>query len=146
MIREARPGDVDRIVELGSKSIAEGPYKDQLLDKPEVTRSLTAKMLASENAHVLVAEDADGVFGLFAYILFPHYFSGEMTAGEMIWYVVPEKRAGSPVSLELLWKAQQSAKEKGARRFQLTAPTPEIGRMYSQMRFREIETTYQREL
>ena len=146
MIREAEAKDIPRIVELGSKSISEGPYRDQLLDNPEVTRSLTAKMLSSENAHVLVAEDADGVFGLFAYILFPHYFSGELTAGEMIWYVVPEKRAGSPTSLELLWKAQQSAKEKGAKRFQLTAPTPEIGRMYSQMRFKEIETTYQREL
>lgn len=150
MIREASEQDIPRIVEMGSRSIREGPYRNQLSDNPEVTKQLAAKLLTSENAKVLVLENDGHVDGVFAFILFSHYFSGEMTAGEMIWYVEPEGRAmegfGAGGALNLLDEGERLAKKLGAKRMQLTAPTRMVGELYKRRRYCEIETTYQREL
>lgn len=144
MIRAATCDDIPRIVELGSRSIWEGPYKDQLEDNPSVTRELTEKLLTLENAKVLVSESDGVINGLFAFILFPHYFSGQLTAGEMIWYVIPEARGQA--SLELLWAAEKLAFEMGAKRMQLTAPTEQVGKIYERIKYVQVECTYQAKL
>jgi GNAT superfamily N-acetyltransferase len=143
-IREALPSDIARIVELGSRSLIEGPYKDQLADRPDVTTALAQKLVEMGNAKILVSETPDGIVGLFAFIVFAHYYSGETVAGEMIWYVIPEARK-SNIALELLWAAERLAHELGAKKMQLTAPTDEIAGMYQKLRgYRKVETAFQR--
>ncbi len=145
MIREATEKDIPRIVELGSRSLIEGPYKDLLADKPEVTANLAARLLNLKTAQILVA-DEDQIVGIFAFIVFPHYFSGETVAGEIIWYVVDEARK-SNCALELLWAAEKKAFELGAKKMQLTAPTDEIARMYGLLRgYGKVEIVFQRSL
>jgi GNAT superfamily N-acetyltransferase len=144
VIREAVEADIPRIVEMGSRSIMEGPYREQLDDKPEVTQALARNVVTMPNAKVLVCEQDGKVCGLLAFIVFPHYFSGEITAGELIWYVEPEARAGGD-AIRLLGEAEKLAKSLGAKRFQMTAPTKEIGALYARCGgYKEIETTYQR--
>lgn len=146
MIRAAEEKDIPRIVELGSQSLAEGPYKDLLADKPEVTGNLAARLLNLDTAKILVAEDDGVIVGVFAFVVFPHYFSGETVAGEVIWYVQPESRRGSN-ALELLWAAERQAYELGAKKMQLTAPTDEIAAMYGMLRgYVKVETAFQRNL
>lgn len=133
-------------MELGSRSLLEGPYRDKLADRPDVTSALARKLVEMETAKILVAENPDGIVGLFAFIIFPHYYSGETVAGEMIWYVVPEARK-SNTALELLWAAERLAQELGAKKMQLTAPTDEIAGMYQKLRgYSKVETAFQREL
>lgn len=146
MIREANAEDIPRIVELGSRSLVDGPYRDQIADRPDITTALAKKLLTqTAGARILVAEREDQIVGLFAFIIFPHYYSGEIVAGEMIWYVLPEARIGSNLALALLWKAEQLAHELGAKKMQLTAPTDEIAAMYSKLRgYRKVETAFQR--
>ncbi len=145
-IREAKLEDVATIVELGSRSLVDGPYHEQLADRPDVTRELTRSLIDRNGARILVAERDGAIVGLFAFIVFPHYYSGETVAGEMIWYVVPEARQ-SNIALELLWKAEQMAHDLGAKKMQLTAPTDEIAGMYQNLRgYRKVETAFQRDI
>lgn len=130
---------------MGSRSIAEGPYREQLSDNPEVTRELTQKLLTQENVRILVSEDDGKVCGVLCFLLFPHYFSGEMTAGELIWYMEPEYRH-SWAAICLLRAAQRLAKEMGAKRMQFTAPTVEVGKAYESLGYKQVEITYQRSL
>lgn len=132
---------------MGSRSLLEGPYKELLADKPEVTARLAEKLLTMENARVLVAELNSKLVGAFAFVLFDHYYSGEKVAGEMIWYLEPEARTGRPIALELLWAAEKLAHELGAKKMQLTAPTEEIATMYQRLKgYVKVETSFQREL
>jgi hypothetical protein len=145
-IRIAEARDIPAIIAMGSRSLLEGPYRDQLADKPGVTTALAEKLLTMEMAKILVCEEQDGLLGVFAFVVFPHYYSGETVAGEMIWYVVPEARKSNR-ALELLWAAERLAHEIGAEKMQLTAPTDEIAAMYGQLRgYLKVETAFQRSL
>jgi GNAT superfamily N-acetyltransferase len=83
--------------------------------------------------------------GLLGFIVFPHYFSRELTAGELMWYVEPEFRQ-SFTALALLRKAEQMARAMGAKRMQFTAPTVEVGKAYEALGYKQIEVSYQKEL
>lgn len=146
MIREARSEDVERIVEMGSRSLKEGPYHAMLADRPDITRALARRLIEQPNARILVAIDQDKTVGVFAFIVFPHYYSGEDVAGEMIWYVEPEART-SGFALELLWAAEKFASSLGAKKMQLTAPTDELAAAYQKLRgYAKVETAFQRDI
>lgn len=146
MIRAAFEADIPAIVAMGSRSLVEGPYRDLLADRPDVTSGLAEKLLQSPNAKILVSEDEGKIVGLFAFVIFPHYFSGEIVAGEVMWYVAPEARKSNR-ALELLWAAERFALQLGAKKMQLTAPTDEIAAMYQKLRgYQKVETAFQRNL
>lgn len=150
MIREATPADIPRIIEMGRKFLLSGPYRDIMPDNPEVATSLAEKLVAYPEAKVLVAEEEGKVIGVFAFVVFPHYYSGLSTAGELIWYILPEHRrmtsfTDSP-ALNLLNEAEKLAKEMGAVQMHLTAPTIEIGSLYKRRGYKQVEIGFQREL
>lgn len=129
---------------MGSRSLVEGPYKDLLADRPAITQALAKKLLELDNAKILVCEVDGKIGGVFAFIVFPHYYSGEITAGEMIWFVESEIRK-TGAGLELLWAGEKLAKSLGATKMQLTAPTDEIAEMYGRLRgYKKVETAFQR--
>ena len=150
MIRLAEAKDVPRIVEMGSISLRDGAYKNVIADSPEVTAELAKRLLFMENARILVLEIDGALQGLFAFLLIPHYYSGEKCGVEIMWYVQPEFRAygtGWPDSLKLLWAAEKMAAEWGALKFQLTAPTDAICEMYGRLRgYSKVETSFQRDI
>lgn len=145
-IREASETDIPQVVEMGSRSLLEGPYRDLLADNPAVTSELIKKLLTTPNAKILVSEQFGKLTGVFAFIIFPHYYSGEQVAGEMIWYVMPEARPSGP-GLELLWAGEKLAHDLGAKKMQLTAPTDEMAEAYSKLRgYQKVETAFQRDI
>lgn len=145
IIREATLEDVPRIVELGRKFIANGPYKDQL-DNPAQADHIARWMIVNQKAKVLVAQMDGTIQGMIAFIIYPHYFTGQPTANEMIWYVEPEARAGG-IAMRLMHAAESLAKEMGAIRMQFTAPTAEIGKLYERWcGYHQVEISYERTL
>lgn len=145
-VRKAEPQDIPRIVELGRRFLLEGPYKDQLKDNPEEATAFAFAVMNHLNGKILVSHGDHGVNGVFCFIVNPHYFSGEMTAMELIWYVEPESRPGG-IALKLLAEAENWARELGVKRMQLTAPTEEVGKLYRYCGgYKKIEVTYQRTL
>lgn len=145
MIREARNADIPRIVEMGARSLREGPYRDLVGDNPQQTAALAISVIQNQNAKLLVDEQDGELAGLLAFVIFPHYFSQEPTAGEVMWYVEPEKRQ-SLIAVCLLRAAERLAREMGAVRMQFTAPTAEVGRAYEALGYKPIEVNYQKAL
>jgi len=143
MIREAIETDIPRIVEMGTRSLREGPYKDLVGDNPEQTAKLALDVLTK--GMILVAEQDEKLIGLLAFIVFPHYFSGELTAGEVMWYVEPEFRS-SFTALQLLRGAERMARSFGAKYMQFTAPTAEVGRAYEALNYKQVEVSFQKAL
>lgn len=141
-VRLAELSDIDRVLELGYRFLEEGPYKDQLGKNEDVSRRLTHVLINNPNSRVIVAEVDDRVVGTFAFIFYEHYFSGERTAGEIIWYVEPEYRSQG-LALEMLWFAEDLAFKMGALRFQLTAPTKAVEEIYKKLHYLPIEVSYQ---
>lgn len=143
-IREANESDIPAIVKLGSRSLLDGPYKDKIKDNPEQSAE-TALTIIRKSGKVLVWEEDNQITGLLAFIMFPHYFSGELTAGEMMWYVVPEARKGG-AALKLLWEAEKLAKQMGAVSMQFTSPSREVDALYNRFGYKPVETTYMKRL
>jgi len=142
-IRDARPADAGRIIEMGRTFLLNGPYCEQLEDVPEQFYRFVEALFVNPSAKILVYED-NGVHGVFAFVLVPHYLSGEQIATELIWYVEPEHRGKA--SLELLWAAERMAYEMGAKRMQLTAPTESVGEIYKRCKYTLVEVGYQAKL
>lgn len=144
-IREAKPTDIPRLVEMGSRSLMEGPYKGRIKDNPEQAAVLALGVIQGHNGKFLISEEADKITGFLAFIVFDHYASGEATAGELMWYVEPEHRK-SWTAIALLSAAEGLARDMGAVRMQFVAPQKEVARAYEELGYHEIEVTYQKEL
>lgn len=146
MIREATQADIPRIVEIGSNSLADGPYRDIIADKPEQSAKLAIAILASDKGKILLWENEAGkVVGLLAFLVSDHYFTGEPTANEIMWYVEKEERAGCP-AIRLIWAAETAAKAMGATYFGFTAPTSEVESLYKRFGYQQIEVSYGKKL
>ena len=143
-IREAVELDIPRIVAMGRRFLAEGPYAGQLGDNPEQALRFTKMIIGNPQARIFVSDLNGELTGLIAFILFPHHFSGDLTAIELIWYVEPEHRG--QVSMELMWAAEKKAKEMGARFMQFTSPDAKASRIYERFGYKQIEVGYQKEL
>lgn len=143
-IREARESDIPRIVEMGSRSLTEGPYADEI-DNPEQSAKTALGVIQSANGKVLLAEEDGNAVGLLGFVLYPHYFTGKQTAIELMWYVEPEFRQ-SFTAISLLRAGQRIAKAMGAVKMQFTAPTPEVGKAYELLGYKPLEISYQKTL
>lgn len=144
LIRLAKESDFERVTELGRKYLLEGPYKDQLTDNPEAVERFFFWLFKQDNARILIFEEFEHVEGVFAFFIYPHYYGGELCANELIWCVDKGHRGRG--SLELLWAAEKMAYDMGAVRMQLTAPTPDIGKLYERCRYKLVECGYQARL
>lgn len=149
MIREATKDDMTRVVEMGRRFLLEGPYKKHLADNPKAAEEFGLKVMLPLG-RILVSEESGCINGVFAFLLSPHCFSGEMTATEFIWYVEPESRKmrgfGDGISTQLFDAAEKLAKDLGAKRIQMTAPTEMVGSFYKRRGYEQIEVAYQRSL
>lgn len=144
-IRLASRRDIPRITELGREYLLLGPYKDQITDNPEAIERFTAWLFQQEHARILVYEAGETVQGVLAFIIYPHYYGGDLCANELIWCV--DKAYRGQASMELLWNAEQMAYDMGAVYMQLTAPTREIGLLYEHCKgYKLVEVGYQAKL
>ena len=146
MIRAATTDDVSDIVRLGSQSLIDGPYAGMLKDTPEQSAKLAIEVIEKSNGKILLYQnDAGKVAGLLGFLVFPHYFTQEPTATEIMWYVEPNERKEGG-AIKLLWEAEKQAKEMGATRMGFSAPNEEVGKLYERFGYRKLEVTYMKEL
>jgi GNAT superfamily N-acetyltransferase len=143
MIRAATESDLPRLIEMGSRSLREGPYKDQIEDNPEQAAKLGLEVIRSRRGMVLVAEEAGALVGLLGFIVTPHYFSGLLTGQEIMWWVEPEHRR-SMIGVCLIRACERMARDLGAKRMQFTAPTREVAAAYEAMGYTALEVGYQK--
>lgn len=148
MIREAETTDIPRIIEMGSRSLREGPYKDQIADNPEQATVTALQVIESSEGRILLAEEDGQVIGLVGFVVFPNYFTGEPTGNEIMWWVEPECRKKFPFTAIALFRAAEriARDECGATKMCFTAPTQEVGKMYEMLGYSPVEVAYQKAL
>ena len=109
---EAGSDDFDLVFQLGLLMHAESSYsklkfsKNKLLDIFEM-------YLQDDNKVVFIAVDGDKPLGLYAGYISEYYFSEELVANDIAWFVVREKR-GTRIGLRLLDCFEHWAKERGS--------------------------------
>jgi Acetyltransferase (GNAT) family len=145
LIRAATEADLPDIVRLGRQSLIDGPYAGIIKDNPEHAAQLALSVIQGRGGRILLLEIEKRVVGLLGFFIFVHYFTGEPTATEIMWYVEPESRIGIG-GLELMWEAEKQAKEMGATWMGFTAPNEAVGEFYERRKYRKMETTYAKEL
>jgi GNAT superfamily N-acetyltransferase len=144
VIREATTEDIPRVVELGKLSLIDGPYRETIkFNHEQATRFAT--LIIQAVGKVLVWEEGGETVGLLAFLLMPHYLSGEQTAQEVMWYVLPEHRSGG-TAIRLLWAAEELAKKLGAKRMLFTAPNMNVAHIYERFGYKQIEIGFQKAL
>jgi ribosomal protein S18 acetylase RimI-like enzyme len=141
MIRDAQLSDVPRLVEMGQRFIKETSYSKHLRDNPECAAVLITSLI--EKGSLLILEQGQEIIGMLGFVMFPHFMSGDLTAGEIFWWVEPEHRGQG---LKLLREMERRARVEGAKYVQMVAPNEKVGRLYERLGFDRIETSYQRAL
>lgn len=141
MIRAAYLGDIPRLVEMGQRFHRETAYSDHLKANPEQMRMMAEKILKDDGW--LVSERDGQICGMIGIVLFPHFLSGEMIAGEVVWWVEPEYRGEG---VKLMRAAEKRAKASGAKRMQMIAPTDQVAAVYRRLGYDFVESAYQKTL
>jgi GNAT superfamily N-acetyltransferase len=142
VIRRAEPEDMERIVEMGQRFVAETEYSERIAVRPERLLD-TVINVATNPDGVIFVSGKDAVTGMIAMLAYDHPFSGERTAFEVVWWVDPEARGDG---IRLLRAAESWAKEQGATKMQMVAPNQRVGALYERLGYAPIETSYQRSL
>lgn len=148
-IRPATVDDLARIVELGLRFWQEGPYHDQPVNRP-ASAQFAMNLISSTNGKILVGEKDGTIVGVIAFVVTPHFFTGVLTATELIWYVEPEHRPGG-IAMKIKWAAEKEAFYMGAGKMQFTGPLEEdgsvpTGNIYKRYGYKPMEVGYEKEL
>ena len=97
----------------------------------------------------VVAEDENHIVGAILYTVTPNIFSGESTAQEVIWYVLPEHREGS-VGARLYNRAMTQVIDRGCvymAMIHLATSMPEaLKDFYLKQGYTHMESNYQKRL
>jgi len=140
-IREAEPADLDGIMKMGERFVAETTYSKFITVDPAWASKTVIDIVSNDDGAVFVVERDGKIRGMIAAQVYPHPYSGVRTATEAFWWVDPEARG---CGLRLLSAMEAWAKGRGAKVIQMTAPTESIGRLYESLGYESVETSYQR--
>lgn len=113
---------------------------------PRTFSALLAFLLSGNNGIVAVAEEGDAIVGFILMAVFPFPFNNKvLAASELAYYVTPEHREGG-VGHSLLSKAEQVAKQMGAKFVTMVAlesGTPAAAStVYERLGYRKNETSF----
>lgn len=144
-IRQATLEDVPAIVAMGLRFAAD-EYRDYLRPDPAALEQLARNVITGATSIGFVAEDADAALvGMIGLMTYQQPMAGALVATEIVWWMEPEAR-GARAAIHLLNKGETWAREQGATKFQMIAPTDHVGAFYERMGFKKLETHYQRSL
>lgn len=145
MIRESRPEDVSRLIDMGMRFLSETSYREIVAAKPERLADTILNIVNNPDGVILVADDDGRAVGMIAMLAYDHPFSGQRTAFEVAWWIEPEVR-GNGAGIALLRAAEDWARARDVKAMQMVAPTPEVGALYERLGYRAVETSFQRSL
>lgn len=139
MIRLAVSRDVPRLVEMGLRFRRESEYNQHLSENAEKMAELAGRLAADDC--LLVSEREGLLVGMLGYVLFPHFLSGELVAGEVFWWVEPGFRGEG---LKLLRAAETRSRAAGAKYLQMIAPNDRVAAVYKRLDYSFVEAAYQK--
>lgn len=141
-IRLATAADVPRLVAMGITQIT-AVYGGAVPVNPEALEALMRSLVVGPEAATFVAVRDAVAVGMIGLVRFRHPATGEVTVGEMMWWLDPPARGAG---VALLKRAEQWATDGGAAVIQMQAPTERVARLYEHRGYRRLEVTYRRAL
>lgn len=143
-MRPATLADVPALVALGAEFIQTTGYRSVLSENPRQMRALAEQLIAGGSSVIFVIEHAGRLLGMIGLVAYPHHISGERMCGEVFLFVAPDARGRT--GPQLIRAAEHWAREQGAGRLELVAPTARVETLYQRLGYEPIERTYQRAL
>jgi GNAT superfamily N-acetyltransferase len=143
-IREATTSDIPKLLDMGERFLASTPYNKFTDFDREAMTGVYSRMIAADEATILVPDDVSGFVGL---VVTPLYFAPETTVcNEMFWWVDPAHRGNG---IRLIDAAEKWASGK-ADILALSAVTElngdRVGAFYERRGLALAETTYMKGL
>ena len=139
IVRVATAEDEPDVLRLARAFLTSGlfPFLEAASDRQ--LRFLFSQVL--EHGAVFLAGDPP--VGFLVLYLGPHPITGECTADELAWWVMPEAR-GSSAGARLMAAAEEWARVRHASCLRMVAPvgSPEVGRFYTRRGYEPIEVSY----
>jgi GNAT superfamily N-acetyltransferase len=126
---------------MGERFLTETVYRGRVAVNPAQMTTLVDGLIAGENGEIFVAEQAGELVGMIGLLVFQHPIAGERTVSELFWWVEPEHRGGG---VRLLKRAEQWAREQGAVKLFMVAPTAAVGTLYERLGYEYLEAAYQK--
>ena len=112
MIRNATHSDLEDIVQLGISFFEEAKTNLTPEFSEEKAMGVIKSMIENQGCILYVAEVDGVIVGMIGAVISEHWFSDEMIAQELFWYVLPVFRVG--VGFKLLQAMEDRSKELGA--------------------------------
>lgn len=140
-IRLATESDIPQMVDMGIKFHEQSPYKKHLEVNREQMATLGKQLIAKDG--LLVSERKGQIIGMIGFVVYPHFLSGEIIAGEVFWWVEPGFRGDG---IRLMKEAEDRARAAGAKNMQMIAPSDQVAKVYRHFQYQFVEAIYQREL
>lgn len=144
-IREATIADIPELVALGLRFRATTGYAAILTENPDQMRATAERLIMQDDAVIFVSEDRGGlVAGMIGVQLYVDQLDGALTAGEHMWYVMPDARGDG---IRLLKTAEQWARTRGAAAINMIQPTgTDVDVLYRRLGYGAIETVWHKRL
>lgn len=143
MIREACITDIPKLVEMGRRFIFETKYRDAIGFDAESQQTLMQRLIDSSDGIIFILAPHKSPIGMMGVHVFAHPLSGETMAAEVFWWVEPEHRGAG---LSLIHKAERWAKDRGAKKLHMIAPSEKVARCYETLGYAQLEVHYQKDL
>jgi GNAT superfamily N-acetyltransferase len=131
------------MVEMGTRFLTETSYRGRVTVNPEQMAATVQMLIATPIGAAFVSDQAGELVGMIGLIAFQHPISGELTVSELFWWVEPEHRGHG---VRLLKRAERWAREIGAEKVHMIAPTSQVGAIYERLGYEFLEMGYQRAL
>ena len=141
ILREAQLEDTSDVVAAGQRFIRASSYSQALEDRPEEFARFVAWLIDDDQGAVWVLEQDGAIKGILGAVAHPHPMDGLLTASEMFWWVDPDVRGHG---LKLLRAFEAWATRLEARKMVLSAPTPDVERLFERLHYTRTEASYQR--
>ena len=142
-MRVATVDDIPAIAAMGAHFI-ETEYPGAIRFDAERLATLTRSLIDGAGV-VFVVEQAGALVGMMALTTYLHPMNGDTIATEIVWWMEPEARGGR-AALKLFAAGEAWARDQGATKFQMIAPSDQVGAFYERLGFQKIEVHYQRSL
>lgn len=146
MIREATITDMPGLVAVGRRFFDAVDWPNGVVFDPEHLSSVLGNLIVSETGAVFVNDDITAVAGA---VVYPHYFSGQLTGNELFWWVDPSERQ-SGVGARLFDTLETWAEERGAKTFSMITlhglAHDTVGSLYERRGYQQMEHMYMRAL
>lgn len=113
-------------------------YEKYLSDNPECMTKLCKTLI--EKKSLLVYEESGKINGMLGFMIYEHFISGDLTAGEIFWWVEPQHRGSG---IKLLKEMEKRAREAGVKNMQMIAPNDDVANFYERIGYGFVESTYQ---